>query len=190
MGPGGSGIASVLSLRGCTRRTRVFLLPGCVRAPGARLRDGIGPQLLPNRGTSLLQPGLSSLPQLPLKEKLRDERQRSWQRPSMCSWEIMLGMRKTCKGNTQKSQPSNRVRTAVLCYSSSEQRFPPHTHTLWLPKKWKRPFRYKPGAATTVLSHVWSLSHSRVIAKSHKTWYGLTQSRKSILLLHGIPAHL
>lgn len=52
------------------------------------------------------QPGLSSLPPavpVPRKEKLQDERGRSWQRPSTCSWEIMLGMRKMCKGNTRKS---------------------------------------------------------------------------------------
>lgn len=89
---------------------------------------------------------------MPVKEKLLDERQRSWLRPNTRSWELMLGIRKTCKGNTLKSQPLQRaIRMTVLYYSSyatwNGGFFPP----LWLPKKCKLPFRYKPGAATTVL---------------------------------------
>lgn len=87
---------------------------------------------------------------VPLKEKLQDERQRNWPRPSTCSWEIMLGMRKTCKGNTQKSQPSN-VPSGQQC-SVTAPLNRDVSPTLWLPKKCKLPFRYKPGAATTVFS--------------------------------------
>lgn len=56
---------------------------------------------------------------MPVKEKLLDERQRSWLRPNTWSWELMLGIRKTRKGNTLKSQPlQHAIRMTVLYYSS------------------------------------------------------------------------
>lgn len=56
---------------------------------------------------------------MPVKEKLLDERQRSWLRPNTWSWELMLGIRKTCKGNTPKSQPLQlAIRITVLYYTS------------------------------------------------------------------------
>lgn len=42
---------------------------------------------------------------MPVKEKLLDERLRCWLRPNTWSWELILGRKYICQGNTLKSQP-------------------------------------------------------------------------------------
>jgi len=55
---------------------------------------------------------------MPVNEKLLDERQRSWLWPNTWSWELMLGIREMCRGNTPKCQPlQHAIRATALYYS-------------------------------------------------------------------------
>lgn len=54
---------------------------------------------------------------MPIKEKILDERQRSWLKAKTWSWELILGMRKTSEGNTLKPQSlQHTIRITVSYY--------------------------------------------------------------------------